>query len=160
MNFFFFIHMLRNYPMLTGSFPLSYNMEQLAAYEEGDMPSQDNQQQPGEALPLAVNTTKSPAVVPVGILDLLTSSSSLGPLGPVPKDQTRNLPALSAILTGPPTLDRVEQVAPTSAEPYENFLWCTDRLSTASSSSAPQPAAVYVTRDLVTLPLALPLSRA
>ena len=69
------------------------------------MPSQDNQQQPGEALPLAVNTTKSPAVVPVGALDLPTSSSSSGA---VTEDQTRNLPDLSTVLAGPPTLDGVE----------------------------------------------------
>ena len=154
----FFIHMLRDCPVLTGNFPLSYIMEQHAAYEEGDMPSQDNQQQPGEALPLAFNTTKSSAVVPVGALDLPTSSSSSGPSGPMPEDQTRNLPDLSAVLTGPPTLDGVEQPPPPPAEPYENFLRRTGRLSTASSSSAPQPAAVNVTRDLVTLPSALPRS--
>ena len=72
----FFIHILRNCPVLTGSFPLSYRMEQLVAYEEGEVTSQDDQQQSGKALPIAVNTSKAPEVVPVGVLDLLTSSSS------------------------------------------------------------------------------------
>ena len=96
------------------------------------------------------------AVVSVDVLDLPTLSSSVGLLGPEPEEQTRNLPALSAVLTGPPTLDGVEQVPPPPVEPYENFLRRAGRLSTASSSSAPQPAAVDVTRDLVTLPSALP----
>ena len=96
------------------------------------------------------------AVVSVDVLDLPTLSSSVGPLGPEPEEQTHNLPALSAVLTGPPTLDGVEQVPPPPVEPYENFLRRAGRLSTASSSSAPQPAAVDVTRNLVTLPSALP----
>ena len=90
-----------------------------------------------------------------GIPDLPMSSSA-GPEGPVPDDQTLNLPDLSTVLADPTSLDRVEPVPPPPVEPYENYLRRTGCLLTASSSLALQPAAGDVTRDLVTLPLALP----
>ena len=120
------------------------------------MTSQDTPQQPGEALPIADNPSKSPAVVPDGVLDPSPSSFPAGPSGPVPGDQSRILPALSSVLTDPSTLDGVEQVPPPPAEPYEDFLHRTGCLSTASTSSGLQPVTADVTMDLVTLPSALP----
>ena len=148
--------MLCDCPVLTGSFPLSSSMEQLAPYDEGEMTSQDTPQQPGEALPIADNPSKLPAVVPDGVLDPPPSSFPAGLSGPVPGDQPCTLSTPSSVLTGPLTLDGVEQVPPLPAEPYEDFLHRTNRLSTASSSSGPQPAASDVTMDLVTLPPTLP----
>ena len=101
--------MLRYSPVLTGSFPLFYSMEQLVAYEEGEVTSQDDKQQSGEALPSAVDSSKTPDVS-VGVPDLPTSSSSVGPSGPAPDVQTRNLPDLSAILADPTILCGVEPV--------------------------------------------------
>ena len=40
----YFIHILRDSPVLTGGFPLFSSMEQLAAYNEGPMTSQDTPQ--------------------------------------------------------------------------------------------------------------------
>ena len=102
--------------VLTGSFPLFYSMEQLVAYEEGEVTSQDDQQQPGEALPIAVDSYKTLEVVSVGFPDLPKSFSSAGPSGPTPDDQAHNLPDLSAILADPTTLHGVEPVPPPPEE--------------------------------------------
>ena len=82
--------MLRYCSVLTGRFPLFYSMEQLVAYEEGEVTPQDHQQQSVEALPVAVDFSKTPDVVSVGVPALPTSSSSAGPLGPTP-ERTRKV---------------------------------------------------------------------
>ena len=105
---------------------------------------------------IAVDSSKTPVVVSVGVPDLPTSSSLAGPSGPAPDDQTRYLSDLSAILADLSTLHGFEPVPPPPVEPYENYLRRTGRLSTASSSLALQPAASDITRQMVTLPSAFP----
>ena len=73
------------------------------------MTSQDSIQQPGEALPIVEDLSKSPEVVKNGVLGPL-SSFPAGPLGPVDCPQTHVPSAPSSVLTGSSTLDGVDQV--------------------------------------------------
>ena len=63
----FLIHMLCDCPVLSRPFPLSSSMKQLAVYDEVEVTSQDSCQQPGEALPIAEDLSKSPEVVKNGV---------------------------------------------------------------------------------------------
>ena len=105
------------------------------------MTSQEDQQQSVEALPVAVDFSKTPDFVSVGVPALPTSSSSAGPLGPTPEDQGRNLPDLSAILADPTTLHWLNQ--------FPRLLWRCMRATFDIQASCPRP----LHRWLCNLPL-------
>ena len=74
----FYCSLWRDCPGLTGPFPLSSSMEQLAVYDDIDMTSQDTRQQPGEALPLAEDASKSSEVVKDGVPTIVDPGGSVG----------------------------------------------------------------------------------
>ena len=80
----------------------------------------------------------------------------MGLSGPVSCPRTHAPSVASPVLTGTTTLDGVDLVPTPPAELYEDFLQCSGCLPTVSASSGPQPSAVVMPTDLITLTSAFP----
>ena len=151
----FSLSSLRHGPVFIRSFSLSYSMEQLSAYGDGDQPAPQASRESGQDTTSSRNVLSRPdlsqdrdSIPPTSVL--------VGQSEPVTCQHDLPFTAFLPIMAGSKDPAGVLPAPPPPDEPYDSFLVHMGHTKMVSTSSAPQPAAAVPLPELVTLPTALP----
>ena len=119
----FFIPSVRRWPVIIRPFSMSYSMEQLSAYKDGERPAPQADLESGQDTTSGFSVTVPPDSSQDGDLVAPTSVPA-GPTGPVTCQQDLPSPASLPVLAG--SKDPAG-VLPPPDEPYDSFLLRMDR---------------------------------
>ena len=146
---------VRRWPVFIRPFSLSYSMEQLSAYREGEQLTPDADLESGKEKTSGSSVSALPDLSQ-GRDSAPPSSVPAGLTGPFTCRQDLPSPASLPVLARRQDLAGVLPVPLPPEEPYDAFLLCIGCSKQDCAASAPQPADAVPPQDLVTLPVALP----